>query len=503
MATTTLNPSYSTSSVWARVLLGFGLATLSAALLILAFPPYNFWPLAWIAFLPMIIAQYHVMPKRFSSLASAVAIGGWAWGVFGPIFADTGTFMQWLPPAVFVLTLLFDAGLRKFHESSNYRWFIAQGIANWVGFEMIRGFLPIAGTWGFIAYTQHSQPWLIQPVSIFSIYGLSSLILLVNYALGLALLAAVARRWSSGKPGVRFPVQRSLWLAAIVLVAWLGLSLVQFRPLETATVRVAAIQPSLASLHHQSQEELIAQSHARMLEQSREAAAQGAQLVVWPEGALLFDPQLEDRLDLKAFTAETGTYLVVGYVLLEEAGLRNEATVISPEGEFLGVYGKDHPVTFGGETSLTRGTYPVYDTPFAQLATIICYDLDFTDTSRKMARKGAELVAVPSQDWPAIAKSHYAHLVFRAVENRLAMLKADGGFDSAIIDPQGRVIALSASPIPHEATLVADVPLGTGGTLSVWLGDWVGWLNLFALGFFAVFSPWLLKHEVKSRSDQG
>lgn len=500
MMTNAVTTVFSLDKVWVRLVLGLFLSGLSAVLLILAFPPYTIWLLAWIAFLPMILAQYRIMPKALSSLASAVAIGGWAWGVFGPVFAGTGTYMRYLPLVVFVTTFVFDKGLRSFHEDTGYRWFIAQGIANWVGFEMIRGFIPLAGTWGFIAYTQYTQTWLIQPVSVFSIYGLSSLILLINYVLGLALLKVFDKRWHFGaRPLVLKPayLRKSLVLATVCLGLWVGLSLSLFRPLTTPTVRVAAIQPAIASLHNQDREELIRKTHLRMLEQSFDAARQGAELIVWPEGSLLFDPQLEDPLGFKAFTAETHSYLVLGYVLFTEAGgMRNEATILSPEGEFLGVFAKDHPVVFGGETSLTRGSYPVYETPLGVLATIICYDLDFTDTARKLARQGATLIAVPSQDWPAIARSHYAHLVFRAVENRVAMVKADGGYDSAIIDPQGRILALTANPQAHEATLLADLPLGTANTLAVRLGDWLGWLNLLAFGFFA-FLPLGLKMLAK------
>jgi apolipoprotein N-acyltransferase len=42
---------------WARALLGLGLSALSAVLLILAFPPFHFWFLAWFAFLPLIMAR--------------------------------------------------------------------------------------------------------------------------------------------------------------------------------------------------------------------------------------------------------------------------------------------------------------------------------------------------------------------------------------------------------------------------------------------------------------
>jgi len=168
-----------------------------------------------------------------------------------------------------------------------------------------------------------------------------------------------------------------------------------------------------------------------------------------------------------------------------EQGLRNEVTVLSPEGEFLGIYGKDHPVAWGGETSLTRGTYPVYDTSLGRLGTIICYDLDFTDTARKVAGNGAQFIAVPSFDWPEIAVKHYSHVVFRAVENRVALVKADVAFDSAIVAPDWRIVARAVTPEGRAATLVADVPLGTADAPAVRLGDWVGWLCVVGMVILA------------------
>ncbi len=243
-------------------------------------------------------------------------------------------------------------------------------------------------------------------------------------------------------------------------------------------VRVAAIQPAIRIRSEEGLQWLYAQT--------RRAAAQGAKLIVWNEGALPFDPQMEHTRELRALTSETGIYLAIGYRIRTEQGLRNEVTVLTPEGEFLGVYGKDHPVAFAGETSLTRGSYPVYNTPLGRLGTIICYDLDFTDTARRLARNGAQLIAVPSFDWPAIAAKHYSHVVFRAVENRVAMVKADIAFDSAIIDPYGRIIKRAVKPESEPATLVADVPLGTANAPAIFLGDWVGWLCLAGMIFFIV-----------------
>jgi hypothetical protein len=59
-----------------RLLLGTAPSALSAVLLILAMPPYGIWPLALLGLLPMILAQYRILPSRLSSIASAVTIGG-------------------------------------------------------------------------------------------------------------------------------------------------------------------------------------------------------------------------------------------------------------------------------------------------------------------------------------------------------------------------------------------------------------------------------------------
>jgi len=488
-----------TSSVWQRVLLGLALSALSAGLLILAFPPFNLWFLVWFSFVPYLLAQYRVMPPKVSSVASAAFNGLWLWGYLGPVFGGTGNFMAYLPLIVAGISLLADSGARRFHARTTFDWFVPQGVVAWVGIEMIRIFIPIAGTWGFVAYTLHSQPWLIQPASVFGIFGVSALIILVNYALGLAVLRWWDRRWALDDdmptPAPRL-VRRWLTIAGITLVAWIGVSLALLLPPDGPTVRVAAIQPAASPIISANQDKatLVAQLHARMVEQTREAAAQGAQVIVWPEGGLQHDPQVQDPLGLAALARETGAYLVIGYVVdVTENVFRNEATVISPEGVFLGVFGKDHPVVFGGETSPTRGTYPVYETPLGVLGTIICYDLDFTDTARKLTRQGAQLIAVPSNDWPGIAHKHYTHVVFRALENRAAMVKADGGYDSAVVDPRGRVLALAVHREGGEATLVADVPLGSGNSLAARLGDWFGWFCLAGMAFFTVGERWLVK----------
>lgn len=501
------NPAPIKMSFPVRLLVGILLSAAGGLAFMLAFPPYEIWPLVFIGWIPVLAAQYRIMPPKFSSLASALGIGIWLQGYLGPVFAPVGTFMRYLPLIVAVISLFAETGFRKFHERTGYRWFVLSGLANWAGSEMIRLFLPIAGTWAFIAYPLYRQIWLIQPAGVFGIIGVGMLVILVNYVLGLGFLRWLDSRWQfDDSPAVPDSLWRKWGVGtAVTSAAWIALSLILFAiPLDMPSVRAAAIQPAVSPIvnANQGHVELVAQLHARMKAQTREAAAQGAQLVVWPEGGFNWDPQVDDQLDLRGLAAETDAHLAVGYVVeIDAVTFRNEATVINPQGDFLGVFGKDHPVAFGGETSPTRGTYPVYDTPLGKIGTIICYDADYTDTTRKLARQGVQLIAVPSNDWSTIADKHFTHVVFRAVENRVAMVKADGGYNSTIVDPYGRIIELASFPQGGEATLVGDVPLGHGrGTLNTLLGDWTGWIGLAGFIFFSFGSGWLEKRVVKKQA---
>jgi apolipoprotein N-acyltransferase len=477
-----------------RIVIGLALAALSAALLTLAFPPHNYGLLIWIGFIPMLLAQYWVMPGRCSSIASAAAIGGWLGILLVPIFGSKGIFFALVPLVIGVTVFFVDKGKRSFHRRTGYRWFVLEGVVGWVGLEMIRGLVPAIGTWAFVGYPLWNYPWLLQPLSIFGIYALDLLILLCNYVLAQAIFILVDRRWPGGDhPSIeRKSGVRALCLLGILLIGWVGLSTALYwsRPLDPPTVTAAAVQPNLPRAAHRDTQTAAEQRLAVLSAQTRDAAARGARLVVWPEMALGFDPQIEYTEVLQALAAETGTTLVIGYVLETDQGFRNEAAVLAPSGDFLGVYGKNRPMIASGEPkTTTSGIYPVYETPLGRLATMICFDAHFTEISRRIARQRAQLIANPSLFGPPIAELPYTQIVFRAIENRVAIIMADVAYNSAAVDPYGRILALSVTPQGEAVTLVADVPLGTGNTFYSRYGDWAGWLSLIGLIFFAVYIP--------------
>jgi hypothetical protein len=69
-----------------------------------------------------------------------------------------------------------------------------------------------------------------------------------------------------------------------------------------------------------------------------------------------------------------------------------------------------------------------------KFSTVICYDADFNNVTAKAADMGAQLILDPSNDWREI-RHHHATVVIRAVENRVAVVKAESSMDAVIVDP--------------------------------------------------------------------
>lgn len=112
--------------------------------------------------------------------------------------------------------------------------------------------------------------------------------------------------------------------------------------------------------------------------------------------------------------------------------------------------------------------------------------MDFTDTPRELALRGAKLIAVPSSDWRAIASKHYTFAVFRALETGASFVKSEYSRDSAIVDPYGRIVASLVTPNGSEGVLVGDVSLRSGVPLAARWGDWVAWLCVLAVALRAI-----------------
>ncbi len=220
---------------------------------------------------------------------------------------------------------------------------------------------------------------------------------------------------------------------------------------------------------------------ARVLDWMHQAAAQGAQLVLFPECALtgymltaeeaaaMAEPIPGPRTDRLAEACRRwDLHAVVGTIEKDEHGrCFNTAVLLSPDG-VLGCYRKTHLICLGVDRYLTPGERLAepFATPLGRLGMLICYDLRFPEPARVLALTGAQAILLPTA-WPQAA-TLYPDFVARAraAENGLYLLAADHvGSEGAsrylgrsmIIGPDGEVLAEAGKD--KEALLIADLDL--------------------------------------------
>ncbi len=158
----------------------------------------------------------------------------------------------------------------------------------------------------------------------------------------------------------------------------------------------------------------------------------------------------------------------------------NTAAIIGTDGEILGTYRKVHipyDPYFYEKDYFAQGEkeYQAYDTPFAKIGVLICYDQWFPEPARINALKGAEIIFYPTaigyvkgytsadgdwhDAWKTVQRAHaIANGVHVAAVNRVGEedeLEFWGG--SFISDSFGKVVAEASTA--NEEVMVTTVDL--------------------------------------------
>jgi apolipoprotein N-acyltransferase len=189
------------------------------------------------------------------------------------------------------------------------------------------------------------------------------------------------------------------------------------------------------------------------------AAAQGARLIVLPEHAAIVTAQTRRRwLEAVSGWAQQANAIVVTGLFDDDVG-RGQLVIADETGAIAATYEKQHPVP-GAEARrkvrmppalLSRDPFPV--------SAVICYDGNFNDLIRPVARAGG-LLAIPSNDWKEIEQLHSPSAVWVAVMTAVPLIRSTGHGRSAVFDAAGRLVAM-ASSFDGPVALAADVPMCT------------------------------------------
>jgi len=202
-------------------------------------------------------------------------------------------------------------------------------------------------------------------------------------------------------------------------------------------------------------------------------AAPNADLVCLPEGITVIGTgqtyaQVAEPLPgpttqtLGQLARKCRTNIVAG--LYERAGhiVYNTSVLIDRTGQLIGTYRKTHLPQEEVEAGIAPGDcFPVFQTDVAKVGMIICWDVQFPEPARNLARNGAEIIALPI--WggsDVLARA-------RAIENHIVLVSATYDMRSFIVDPTGKVLAEATKDQPLA---LASVDLAQP-LYQPWLGD--------------------------------
>ncbi|OLE53063.1 MAG: apolipoprotein N-acyltransferase [Acidobacteria bacterium 13_1_20CM_3_53_8] len=464
-------------------------SVLSAALLVLAFPDFNLWPLAWVGLVPLMVA---VARSRNQWRA---LITGWLAGTiffYGSCYWITyamiryGGIPAWiaypllLPATVAVgfFPALFCLLIFRFTA----RWgaraiFFAPLI--WAALEWTR-LMTTGQLWNAIGYSQAYAPALIQTARWGGVYMVGFFIVLANSALAYAVVVKT-------KQALKFTAATFVLIALSICISLVIANKESSYQIEhgSKAAVVIAVQPNVPMEPVSSTEETqeLVKRHVALSENALNKWRQGQtedgalrspeepranlpSIIIWPESPMNFSYARE--IAFQEFVADFAkrNHASVLFNSQEPApagGSYNSAVMVNEEGRLVAQYDKIRLLPFGEYVPLPRwlpgasliptmvgdftpgAQYTLMPLGAARAGVFICFESAFPSVARKFTADGADVLINISNDGylgrTAVMRQHLANAVFRAVENNRPILRVTNSGISAYITEDGRVIS--------------------------------------------------------------
>jgi len=429
-----------------------------------AFPPLDISLLAWFSLVPLL----YVIGKTDNKGAF------WYSYLTGTVFF--AGVLYWLTvvsvPGYIILVLLLSVSFAVFGLFAGIVMKYSMNLLilpfGWVVLEYIRGNLFTGFPWVLLGYSQYRNINLIQVADIAGSYGVSFIVAAFNVAL---------YGWLSG---ARQKISHMMFALLLIISATsYGIYRVSDPPLgESAKISVVQGNISQTLKWDARAAESITKKYAGLTEQ---AAEDLPDLIIWPETAY---PYLMEKgntafSEMEKLSSETGIPLLAGVVYSENGTYYNSAALFDGRQGIALLYQKLHLVPFGEYVPFEKYLKPlrkyidkpigsfasgkeyilfpvrsvrvsegpesslVRRTVFHKLGIMICFEDVFPYIARNFVLEGARiLVNITNDAWfgdTAASRQHLQASVFRAVENRVPVVRSANTGISAFVDFTGKI----------------------------------------------------------------
>ena len=494
-----------------------GFVSLAGSVMGLATEPIGWWPLAWVAIVPL----WWAVVDRSLGLRDRLLLGwGWGWGYnLVAVFWMTGMHpmtwlgVSWWTSLAIALTCWLAAAAWAATQMAAWaggfgiltRWLPARsplarltiGLALWLVTEAVWNQAPVA--WTGLGLTQ--APGNLAILHLGQLSGpaaVTGAIVLVNGLLAEGVLAKDRRWWAAA-------------LAAIALGHGLGATLAA-QPLADrpdASLTIGVIQGNIPN-----ELKFGSDGWRRALTgytRGYEAlAAQGVDGVLVPETALPIvwtadSNQARNRSDVVNAVLDRGVPVWLGIFAPDRANsdrLTNSLIALDGTGRAVGRYDKVRLVPLGEyipfedwigglidrlsplEAQLALGQWNQrFETPFGRAIALICYDSANAELARSQAAAGGQFILSAANNAhyrPTMFAQHHAQDVMRAIETDRWVARAANTGYSAFIDPHG-ITHWRSRPNAYELHAM-EIYRRTRQTPYVRWGDWLTPLSVVAAG---------------------
>ncbi len=485
-------------------------ALLSAAILILAFPPFEQGYLAWVALLPLITIILRTTPAR--SFKTGLLFG-LVLNLYVNFYINQVLFTYLSGPLALLAMILLAFYTSLFYGlfalSSNLVQRLKCPLLTamavpilWMLFEFSRSIGFLGYNVGYLGYTQWQYSELLNLSATYGYWGLPFLIVFIQTILVMSLEKKIRDK--------ELAVVSSVFM--LILICGLFVPSLMKTEQSEETLKTNLIQGNSSMDQILRSRTEVAQLYLGLTESS---TTPGTDLVVWPETVLdinasekhFHNPELTkiaDNLDLN---------ILYGARLRDNGNLYNIITLYESGNHSEPVYKKVRLVPFVEffpaedllnellQLDLLLGSYApggeitLFDISGKTLAGVICFESYFGKHTRLFAREGAEHLFVLTNDaWfgRSIGLDHHAQAAaIRAAEMGIGVTQVANSGITISFDYRGREIYRSAKQKKETIPLVLDMTVRqTPYTL---LGDyfpllWAIYLAL-AILFKKYFKP--------------